>query len=230
MDGLRRLLKDLGITPRDIDIYRRAFRHISVPQDHSDSYESLEFLGDSILGMVTAHYLVCKYPEEKVGHLTRLRAHAVNQTSLSSLARKLGLEEHIDIERSRLRDKTGIEDSVLADCFESLVGAIMLDRGIRAARSFVLKHLKPVIAEAMHSGELIDHKSSLQEYLQRKYRQIPRYRRTKATGPDHARVFTVECTFKGTVLSRGRGTSLKRAEQDAARKALKKMKKKRKPL
>jgi ribonuclease-3 len=227
LDGLNRLLKKLGIVPRDVSIYRRAFIHISVPQDQSQSYENLEFLGDAVLSMVVADYLVRQYPDERVGHLTRLRAYAVNQQTLSDIAKELGFDEFIEIERSKLRDKSGIEDSVLADSFESIVGAILLDRGIRAARRFALKFLKPVIADAVTSGELIDHKSSLQEYLQRKYRLIPRYRKVKATGPDHARVFTVECTFRGKVLSKGKGTSLKRAEQEAARKALAKLLKKR---
>ncbi len=210
-----------------MELYRRAFRHISVTQHHSESYEALEFLGDSVLGMVTAQYLFKTYPEETVGRFTKLRARAVNQESLSNAARKLGFEELIEIEHSTLRDRTGIEDSVLADCFESLVGAIFIDKGIRTARSFALKHLKPVFNEAISSADIVDYKSSLQEYLQQHYHQIPRYRRTKATGPDHARIFTVECTFKGSVLSKGRGTSLKRAEQDAARKAQKKIEKSR---
>ena len=83
MRKLRRLLKRLGIEYRDIELYRRAFRHISIPQDQSQSYENLEFLGDSVLGMVIADHLVRKFPEEGVGRLTRIRAHAVNQDSLS---------------------------------------------------------------------------------------------------------------------------------------------------
>jgi len=228
VDGLIRLLKRLELDPRNITLYMRAFRHVSVLQDQSQSYENLEFLGDAVLGMVVANYLVHKFPTETVGLLTRIRAHAVNQESLSRIARNLEFEKYIEIEHSKLRDSTGIEDSVLADCFESIVGAIFLDRGIRAAKSFVLKYLGPVLNEGFDSGELVDHKSSLQEYLQRRFKQIPRYQKVEATGPDHARIFTVECTFKGKALSKGKGRSLKRAEQEAARKALAKLMKKHK--
>jgi ribonuclease-3 len=114
----------------------------------------------------------------------------------------------------------------MADCFESLVGAILLDLGIKAARKFVLKHLRPVMDEALVNDDVVDHKSALQEFLQRRFKQIPHYRKIRATGPDHARIFTVECTFNGERLSKARGTSIKRAEQEAARKAMKKIMKK----
>jgi ribonuclease-3 len=226
LDGIGRLFKRLGIEPRNMAIYEKAFTHVSVPDHHSDSYENLEFLGDAVVGVVVAEYLVRALGEESVGRLTRLRSLAVSRKSLGAVARELGFEEHIRIEHSKIRDKAGIEDSVLSDCFESVVGAIYLDRGMRAAKGFTLRHLKPVINEAINTGELVDHKSRLQEYLQHRFKQIPRYRKVKAVGPDHARIFTVECIFRGKVLSRGRGTSLKRAEQDAARKALKQYRKK----
>ena len=228
MDGLTRLLKRLELDPRNITLYMRAFRHVSVLQDQSESYENLEYLGDAVLGIVVANYLVHKFPFETVGFLTRIRAHAVNQESLSRIARSLEFQKYIEIEHSKLRDSTGIEDSVLADCFESIVGAIFLDRGMRAAKKFTLKHLEPLLNESIDLVELVDHKSSLQEYLQRRFKQIPHYQKVEATGPDHARVFTVACIFKGKALSKGKGTSLKRAEQEAARKALAKLMKKHK--
>jgi ribonuclease-3 len=206
-------------------LFTRAFRHVSVPHQHSESYENLEFLGDAVIGLFVAEYLVRNFPDEGVGRLTRLRSLAVSRQSLSEISRRLGFEKYIEIEHSKLRDETGIEDSVLADCFESVVGAILLDRGMRAAKSFTLKHLRPIIDDAVTSGELVDHKSHLQEYLQSRFKKIPRYRKVKAAGPDHARIFTVECIFAGKVLAKGKGTSLKRAEQDAARKALKRYRK-----
>jgi ribonuclease-3 len=230
LTNLHRFLEGLGIRPRRIALYERAFRHISVPHEHSESYENLEFLGDAVLSAVVAEYLVKNLPAEPVGILTRLRSNAVSQQPLRDLAKALGFEEQIEIEHSKLRDVEGIEDSVLADCFESIIGAIFLDRGSRAAKRFILEHLEPIIVGAVEAGELVDHKSCLQEYLQHRFKQIPRYRKIAASGPDHARIFTVECVFRGKVLSKGKGTSLKRAEQDAARKALKRYEKKpRKP-
>ena len=222
LSGLKRLLKRLGVRPRNIALYERAFRHISVPHEHSESYENLEFLGDAIIGFLVADYLVRVLPEEGVGRLTRLRSHTVNQ---DSLATDLGFDKYLEIEHSKIRDEEGIEDSVLADSFESMVGAIYLDRGMRAAKGFTMKHLTPIIVEAINAGELVDHKSSLQEYLQRRFKQIPRYHKVSAVGPDHAQVFTVECIFQGKVLSKGKGTSLKKAEQAAAMKAMKKYRK-----
>ncbi len=216
----------MGIKPRRIAYYKRAFRHISVPHEYSESYENLEFLGDAIIGAVVAEYLVKHFPHEPVGKLTRIRANSVSMKPLRDLAVSLGLEEYIEIERSRLRDAKGVEDSVLADCVESIVGAIFLDRGMPAARRFVLRHIGPVIDDAVETGDLVDHKSRLQEYLQHRFKQVPRYRKIDAAGPDHARTYTVECAFRGKVLSKGTGTSLKRAEQDAARKAMKRYRKK----
>ena len=222
MSGLKRLLKRLGVIPRNTALYERAFRHVSVPHEHSESYENLEFLGDAIIGLLVADYLVRVLPEEGVGRLTRLRSHTVNQDSLSKVATDLGFDKYLEIEHSKIRDEEGIEDSVLADSFESMVGAIYLDRGMRAAKNFAMKYLTPIIVEAINAGELVDHKSSLQEYLQRRFKQIPRYHKVSAVGPDHAQVFTVECIFQGKVLSKGKGTSLKKAEQAAALKAMKK--------
>ena len=215
----------MGVTPRNMALYERAFRHVSVPHEHSRSYENLEFLGDAVIGLLVADYLLRTIPGEQVGRLTRLRSHTVNQDTLSTLAKDLGFEEYIDIEHSKIRDREGIEDSVLADTFESIVGAIYLDRGMRAAKNFAMEHMLPVLVEAINAGDLIDHKSYLQEYLQSRFKEIPRYRRISAKGPDHAQVFTVECVFQGKMLSKGAGTSLKKAEQDAARKALRKYRK-----
>ncbi len=97
MSGLLGFLKRIGVTPRNTALYERAFRHVSVPHEHSQSYENLEFLGDAVIGLLVADYLVRTMPGEQVGRLTRLRAHTVNQDTLSMLARDLGFEEYIDL-------------------------------------------------------------------------------------------------------------------------------------
>ena len=219
MYSLRRFLKKLGIEPRDLSVYRRALTHVSTAENHFESYERLEFLGDGISGMVIGDFLFRKFPCKEEGDLSRIRALVVSQESLGSKAVELGLDKHLRADTVRIREGGGAEFSIMADCFEAMVGAVFADRGYRAARDFVLRHLGEQFMDLQEMEGPFDCKSRLQELWQQMYKDTPEYKVVSEKGPDHNKVFTVEVRFGGKILGKGQGSSKKRAEQEAARKA-----------
>jgi len=221
-------LKRLGIEPRDMSQYVRAFTHISATVDPSGSYERLEFLGDSVLGMIISDLLYRSFPEKEEGDLSRIRAMVVSQEALSEKAEQLGFEKHLKADTVRTREGKQTEPSILADSFEALVGAIFIDRGYLCARNFILLHLKEDCLELRDMHGPSDYKSQLQEIWQHKYKETPEYRVITEVGPDHRKVFTIEAYYNGKILGKGSGTSKKKAEQEAAREAVTKEKKKQK--
>ena len=204
-------------------MYRRAFTHLSCASSPDESYERLEFLGDSVIGMVVADFLFRKFPEKEEGELSRVRATVVSRESLGATAERMGLEEHIRVETARVKMGSRAEFSILGDTFEALVGAIFADRGWAQAKSFVIRNLK---AACLAAGEIegpTDYKSRLQELWQQRYKEPPVYKVVSEEGPDHNKIFSVVVKYKGRKLGRGEGTSKKRAEQEAAKSALEKL-------
>jgi ribonuclease-3 len=220
MSKLSRFLRKIGIEPRDMSLYSRALTHISAARNYFDSYERLEFLGDSIIGMVVGEFLFGQFPEKEEGELSRIRAMVVSGETLGAKALELGLDRFLRADTVRVREGEQAELSILADCFEATVGAVFADRGYRHARSFVLRHLRD---ECLKLKEMVgpsDDKSRLQELWQQRYKEPPEYVVASEKGPDHDKVFTVEVRYKGRVLGKGTGSSKKRAEQEAAHKAM----------
>jgi ribonuclease-3 len=222
MSRLKKSLEKLGIKPRELAHYRRAFTHRSYIEDPAESYERLEFLGDSIIGMVVSDLLFRKFPEKEEGELTRIKAIVVSGESLGSKAEELGLEQLLRADTARMRNNGQMEFSILADCFEALVGAIFSDLGYRSVRSFINKHLGPKCIELSVFEGPADFKSRLQELWQQRHKELPVYRVVDESGPDHDKMFTVEVRYGRRLLGRGTGSSKKRAEQEAARAALEK--------
>lgn len=186
--------------------------------------ERLEFLGDSILGLIVSEYIYTVYPNYPEGELTKLRATVVCEPTLSYLASNINLGRYMLLGKGE--DATGGRNrvSILADAFEALIGAIYLDGNMESAKSFVLEHLKPVIEDAVNGIELfIDYKTQLQEVLQKKNKGNITYKVIKEEGPDHNKVFHTKVYAKETELGVGVGRSKKYAEQDAAKLALEKM-------
>jgi len=181
--------------------------------------QRLEFLGDSVVGMVIASYIFEQYPGLPEGELTKLRAAVVCEPALASRARNLGLGPFLRFGRGESvggRDR----ESILADAFEAVVAALYLDGGWDAARSLVLRELVPLVAEAHRGRALSDFKTRLQEYLQREHAESPVYRLLGEEGPPHNRHFHVAVYHQGNALGDGWGRSKKRAEQEAANRAL----------
>ena len=188
--------------------------------------ESLEFLGDAVLGLVVADTLFRQYPAYTEGQKSKIKSQVVSTQTLARHAGKLRLGEHLILGRGE--EKTGgrFKPALLADAYEALIAAIYLDGGLDAASAFLQREFKEAIdAGAAHDYVGQDYKSALQERLQALGRPLPEYRIAGEAGPDHRKVFSVDVVAAGEVLGRATGKAKKEAEQEAARLALEKLQK-----
>lgn len=207
-------------------LFYQAFTHRSYLQ-YSDkpgllSNERLEFLGDSILNLVVAEYLYEKYPDADEGELTKLRSRLVNRKALAIFARELNLWDFLLLSSSASQAVGQGSDTILADGFEAVVGAMYLDQGIEPIRLFIKKRLFSAMrikAIGMHDT---NYKSLLLEYAQARGLAAPRYSVINSEGPDHDRFFTVEVHINNEVCGKGTGKNKKSAEQEAAAEAVSK--------
>jgi ribonuclease III len=218
----------LGIVFKDRTLLDLSLIHSSYINENSGivptSNERLEFLGDAILGLVTAQKLYQDFPESDEGELTRLRSALVRRETLAQIAGLINLGDYLRLGVGEEAGGGRQKPANLARALESLIAAIYLDGGLELARESILKLFGPEIWEQAQEGAGTDYKSKLQEIIQAGQQVTPDYQLIKATGPDHARQFTVEVKAGNTVLGQGTGKSKKAAEMDAARVALKKMK------
>ena len=206
----------------DARLFQTAMSHRSAVASREHSNERLEFLGDAILGAHVAELLYRKWPSELEGALSKARAGLVCRSSLAKCARRIELERFIRLGKNEMGSSAEQLDSVLADCFEALVGALFVDGGAMTSGLFVRTTFGPQIDAADHPRALYrsDAKTQLQEYLQAHGGATPFYKLLDKRGPSHAPVFTTEVRQDSEVLARGQGTSRKAAEQDAAERAL----------
>jgi ribonuclease-3 len=209
----------LGYRFKSVDLVTMALTHRSFAAEQSldVSYERLEFLGDAVLQLVVTRYLYDTYEELAEGEMAKVRAAVVNQKTLASIARDLGLGEHVLLGQGEDMSGGGDKDSILADIVESLLGAVYLDGGYEPAAEIVLARWVPLMTDRANAPGERDYKTRLQEVLAQRGMQ-PRYVLAES-GPDHAKLFTAELWVAGELLATGEGTSKKRAEQDAARSA-----------
>lgn len=213
---------------RDPGLLEHALTHrSSVHEDVSGGVfdnESLEFLGDAVLGFVIADLLFRQFPEHNEGQKSKLKAWLVSEPSLAQLATELGIGDYLILGRGEEKSGGRRKRALIADSFEALIAAIYLDGGIEPARDFIARRFQPLIAEARATPEeavfTSDFKSALQERLQAQERGLPEYRLVAEHGPAHRKRFEVEIWLEGEPLARGQGASKKRAEQEAARHAL----------
>lgn len=185
--------------------------------------ERLEFLGDSVLGIVISDYLFRNEQNLPEGELTKLRANIVCEESLSDIAKEINLGKHILLGRGE--EATGGRDriSILADAFEAVIAAIYLDGGIENAKEFILDHMESIIQDSIKGRIFRDYKTHLQEVVQSKGESIISYNLAEEIGPDHNKRFVMEVSLDNKVLGRGEGKSKKEAEQSAAKQALRRM-------
>ena len=220
------MLKDLetaiGYKFKNITLLQNALTHSSYANeqwhDSLKSNERLEFLGDSVLGMVVAEHLYKTQADRLEGDLTRMRADMVCERSLAEIAKKLQLGDHLLLGKGEELSGGRNRPSILADAVESVIAACFLDGGMAPAEDFIRRFVLcnvPVVAM-----KNVDYKTALQELVQQKKNQQLTYRLVGESGPDHDKQFLVELTLNGEVVGNGVGTSKKRAEQDAARVAL----------
>ena len=213
---------------RDRGLLEHAMTHTSrANEDRSGGVtdnESLEFLGDAILGFVIADMLFKEFPSFDEGQKSKIKATLVSTVTLARQAERLAIGDHLLLGRGE--EKTGgrRKQALLADTYEALIAAIYLDGGIEQARAFVLGDFAPLVAEIRRDGLAgQDHKSALQEYLQSRDEPLPEYRLTGTLGPDHSKLFQVEVSVRGETLAEATGASKKEAEQEAARLALERL-------
>jgi len=183
--------------------------------------ERLEFLGDAILGLIIAEALYCGDPLRSEGELSRLRSELVNAGTLAQLARQIDLGASLKLGRGEVKAGGSDKENILADAFESLLGAIYLEAGIDAARTVTLHLFAQAMVDKTKQRGNSDYKSQLQEYLQSLQQTPPEYVLIETVGPEHVRTFVVEARTSGRVLGVGYGRSKKEAEQVAAGAGLK---------
>ena len=211
----------LGYTFQDKHLLENALTHSSYANENRGrsygSNERLEFLGDSVLGMVVADYLYRTHPDLPEGDLTRTRAALVCEGSLVEVAQALALGQYLKLGRGEDAGGGRTRHSILADAVEAVLAAVYLDGGLGPARGIIQRFLLNQEEEKCTSR---DYKTALQELVQRESGQILEYRLTGAAGPDHAKIFSVAVELNGRVVGAGEGHSKKEAEQNAAKAAI----------
>ena len=219
---IKELEEAIGYRFHNITLLQNALTHSSYANErwHNSlmSNERLEFLGDSILGMLVAEYLYRNFPDRPEGELTRMRADMVCEKTLAAVANRIDLGKHLLLGNGEEQGGGRSRNSILADAVESVIAASFLDGGMGAAQQFIQKFiLVEVPVTKLHNA---DYKTALQELVQQKKNQVLSYTLVGESGPDHDKRFAVEVKLNGSVVGIGSGSSKKRAEQDAARAAI----------
>ncbi|MBQ9859895.1 MAG: ribonuclease III [Clostridia bacterium] len=221
---LSQLMESIGYTFKDVRLLEKALTHSSFTNEGrlgQECYERLEFLGDSLLGFITARHLYTndRGPE---GELTKLRAAVVCEQALCAYSKTLGIGDHMRLGRGERQSGGATRPSILADMYEAVLAAIYLDGGMEPAEKFVLRFIIPE-AEAQRRRHFKDYKTALQEIVQQNPGERLEYVLSGESGPDHCKTFISEVHLNSNVIGTGRGRSKKESEQQAAREALKLM-------
>jgi ribonuclease-3 len=220
------LQKDIGISFKNSELLQRAFvhrSHLNEAKESCLSNERLEFLGDSVLSFLTSEFLYTKYPDFEEGTLTNIRSSLVKTGSLAEVAQRLHLGELLLLSHGEEASGGRHNQSLLADAFEALLGAMYLDQGAERVREFLSRCLFPATEAIVRTKAYLDYKSLLQEIIQQESRISPTYQVVKSEGPDHAKTFWVQAHVNSEILGTGSGKSKQEAEQAAAKNALEKM-------
>ncbi len=214
----------IGLKFNRPEILEQAFIHRSYLNEHREltleHNERLEFLGDAVLELVVTDYLFLQYPDKAEGELTSLRAALVNAVTLSEVAAKMGMNDYLYLSKGEAKDTGRARQVILANTFESVVGAIYLDLGYNAARDFIAKYLFTKTAEIVSKNLWQDAKSFFQEQAQEHLSTTPSYRVLSEVGPDHNKRFTVGLFIGEEQVAVGEGHSKQEAEQKAASRGL----------
>ncbi|MGQ9454735.1 MAG: ribonuclease III [Armatimonadota bacterium] len=223
--SLEKIVRRLGVSISDVRLLEQALTHKSYLGElrEAESNERLEFLGDSVLGLVVAQYLYQQFPDRPEGELAKAKAVAVSEPVLAESARQLGLSEFILMSSGEEASGGRERPSILADVFEAVIAAIYLDQGLEAVRRFILTSLESILEDIERKEHIRDYKTLLQEHTQGVYKKTPHYVVVNEAGADHDKTFTVEARLGHKTLGRGQGKSKKQAEQAAALEALKTM-------
>jgi ribonuclease-3 len=217
------LEKKIGVVFKNKDLLKEALTHRSYLNENPNwgrHNERLEFLGDSVLELITSEFLYQKYPDYPEGHLTVLRAALINYQTLAKVGRKIDLEKYLLLSKGEAKDLGKARETILANALEALLAAIYLDQGYSASKKFIRKFLWPQIDEIVAKKLFRDSKSVLQEMVQEKFKLTPTYKVLKESGPDHQKIFRVGVYFGENLAAEGEGFSKQEAEINAATRAL----------
>ncbi len=221
---IKNFSEKIDVKFNDIDLLKKAFTHRSYINEHGGHYwdhnERLEYLGDAVLELVVSKHLYNKFPKEKEGILTAYRSALVNTQTISSAARKLGMNDFLLLSKGEARDTGRARDFILADVFEAVIGAIYLDQGYSVAEKFIADNLFHLTDEVIKKRLWQDPKSYFQEKAQEIVGITPTYRVLEESGPDHDKVFKVGAYLEEELVAEGDGVSKKDAEQIAAQNSL----------
>ncbi len=218
MDKIKILQKKIKIDFKNEKILLQAITHKSF--DPNNNYENLEFLGDRVLGLVVSKKLFELFPNEKVGSLDKKLASLVNKNKCLEIGNLLNLKEFVITGNSK-SSKNIVENKIISDCCEAIIGAIYLDRGFEVSKIFILKQWKNLINNA--ETTFVDAKTRLQEYSLKKFKTLPIYKLVSNTGPRHKPKFKVGVKIKNSTYIYAIGSSKKIAEQSAASELIKKI-------
>ena len=213
-EKLNTLQKKINIKFKSINYLKKAITHKSY--DPLNNYEKLEFLGDRVLGLVISKKLIELYPDQKEGVLDKKLASLVNKNKCLEIAKTLGLDKFILVGNKNSRSK--VENKIIADSIESLIGAIYYDRGLEVSEKFILNNWKNFINST--DEVIVDSKTKLQEFSLKKFKLLPIYKLVSSSGPKHKPKFVISVRLKDTKSYEGSGDSKKKAEQNAAKKLL----------
>jgi len=219
-NDLKKFEGNIGYNFKNIRLLKTALTHTSYSYDYNvESYERLEFLGDSILEFITSEYLYTNYKHLTEGEMTKVRASAVCEDSLFEVAKAHNFGDFLFLGKSE-RQSNNIRKAILADCVEAVIAAMYLDSGLEPAKKFIIENLRDTIEIASHHAGDKDYKTVLQEKLQVHGDIKIEYIIVKEEGPDHDKHFTARVDVNGKAMAYGEGRSKQRAEMDAARIAL----------
>jgi ribonuclease-3 len=216
---LKQFEKSSGVRFKNEALLDLAFSHRSYSNenaDHRDNNERLEFLGDSVLGLVVASYLYHVLADRAEGDLAKIKSFVVSEEILSGLAKNLGIDQLLLIGKGEENSGGRTKKALLADSLEAVFGAYYLDAGFAEVQKFILQLLVPEINSVLENRHKKDYKTLLQELVQKTHRSYPRYVLVDKTGPDHDKTFFMEVQVNGQPLGSGSGKNKKEAEQEAA--------------
>ncbi len=216
----------ININFKDRSLLENVFIHRSYLNEHKNSQissnERLEFLGDSVLSLITSVYLFKHYPNLKEGDYTEIKSAIVKMESLAEASKKVGLNDYLLLSKGEEKGDGRENSNIMADCFEALIGAIFLDKNFEAAYTFVVDFLfKDKLDYLLKNNLYLSSKSKLQEIIQRRYKKTPMYKVLEEKGPEHKRIFKIGVVFNNKMLGIGSAPSKKEAEEEAAKEALK---------
>jgi len=208
------------------DLLKAALTHTSINSSNSKSspFERMEFLGDSILGLIVAEELFLKYPDSPEGNLSKIKSKIVSQKFLTIKAKEINLGDYLLLSSEAIQDGGKKLPSILSDAMESLICAIYLDGNIGFARKFIKDFILLNFEKFIKSDEMTNYKSILQEYTQSRFQNIPKYKIVSEKGPDHNKIFTIKVFINDELFGEGKGANKKEAQQNAAKVACLKLK------